>query len=186
MNEQDLIAGCKNKDPYYQKILYETFAPKMLGVCRRYADNLETAEDILQDGFVKIFLKMDSYTGNGAFAGWVRKIFITTALEYLRQNNLMRFNVPIDEIENMEDELNISVFSRLTENDLMACIADLPSGYRTVFNLYAIEGYSHYEIGKMLNIKESSSQSQLVRARKILQKRVQSIIGQDYAIRKAK
>jgi len=181
MDEKDLIAGCKRRDPLSQRLLYTAYAPKMLSVCNRYVNDIDTAKDVLQDGFVKVFTKIDTYSGEGAFAGWVRRIFITTSLEYLRQNNALRFSMSADDYENIEDEFNTSVLSQLTVDDLLACIAKLPSGYRTVFNLYAIEGYSHSEIANMLNIKESSSQSQLVRARRILQENVKSIIGYDYA-----
>lgn len=159
------------------------YAPKMLGVCRRYVDDIETSQDLLQEGFVKVFGKIDTYKGEGVFAGWIRRIFVNTSLEYLRKNSSMKFSVAIEECKNIEDEFNTSVLSELTTEDLLNCVAQLPIGYRTVFNLYAIEGYSHNEIAEMLNIKESSSQSQLTRARKILQSHVQSIIGQEYAKR---
>lgn len=181
MNELDLIDGCKKKDPRCQKVLFTTYAPKMLGVCRRYVDNMDAAEDILQEGFIKIFQKIHTYTGEGAFGGWIRRIFVTTALEYLRQNKAMRFNVSIDEVNDIQTDPGISALSRLTVDDLMKCISELPAGYRTVFNLYAIEGYSHQEIAEMLDIKENSSQSQLARARKVLQEKVQAITRSDYA-----
>lgn len=180
MNELDLIAGCKNKDPRCQKELYTMYAPKMLGVCRRYVDSIETAEDILQEGFIKIFQKINTYTGEGAFAGWIRRIFVTTALEHLRQTKAMRFSVSLDQADDIQTDPGLSVLSQLTVNDMMQSIAELPVGYRTIFNLYAIEGYSHKEIAEMLNIKENSSQSQLTRARKVLQEKVQAIIGRDY------
>ncbi len=180
MNEQELIAGCKKKDPHCQKELFSMYAPKMLGVCRRYVDSTETAEDILQEGFIKIFQKINTYTGEGAFAGWIRRIFVTTALEHLRQSKAMRFSVSLDQVNDIQTDPGMSALSQLTVNDLMKCIEDLPIGYRTIFNLYAIEGYSHKEIAEMLNIKENSSQSQLTRARKVLQEKVQAIIGSDY------
>ena len=181
MDERELIAGCKRKDPVSQRLLYAAYAPKMLSVCYRYVNDMDTAKDVMQEGFVKVFTKIDTYSGEGAFAGWVRRIFVTTSLEYMRKNNSIRFSVSVDDCEDIEDEVTVSVLSRLTTDDLMACISKLPSGYRTVFNLYAIEGYSHNEIAGILNIKESSSQSQLVRARRILQENVKSIIGYDYA-----
>ena len=186
MNEQDLIDGCRKKNPQCQKLLFNTFAPKMLGVCRRYVDNIETAEDVLQEGFIKVFQKLHTYTGEGAFGGWVRRVFVTTALEYLRQNKAMRFNVSIDEGNDIQTDPGLSVLSRLTVEDLMKCVSELPTGYRTIFNLYAIEGYSHQEIAKMLDIKENSSQSQLARARKALQEKVQALTGCDYVSQEAK
>lgn len=181
MSEQELIVGCKRNDPMSQRMLYTTYAPKMMSVCCRYVSDRDIAKDILQDGFVKVFTKIGTYTGDGAFAGWIKRIFVTTSLEYLRQNDSMRLVVPLDEYENIEDEVNISVLSQMSADDLMNYIAKLPSGCRTVFNLYAIEGYSHSEIAKMLKIKENSSQSQLLRARRILQKNIKSIIGKEYA-----
>lgn len=186
MNEQDLIAGCKKKDPRCQKLLFNSYAPKMLGVCRRYVDNIETAEDILQDGFIKVFQKIHTYTGEGAFAGWIRRIFVTTALEYLRQSKAMRFSVSIDDVYDVQTDPGMSAISQLTVDDLMKCVSELPVGYRTIFNLYAIEGYSHKEIADILDIKENSSQSQLTRARKVLQEKVQAIIGSEYVSQGAK
>lgn len=181
MNEQELIDKCKDGDSRSQKTLYDIYAPKMLSVCQRYVNDPDIARDVLQDGFIKVFTKIGDFSGKGAFAGWLRRIFVTTALEYLRKNNSIKFNVLIDEYENNIEDESISALSRLSANELLACIADLPSGYRTVFNMYAIEGYSHAEIAVMLNIKEKTSQSQLLRARRILQRKVQSIIEQDYA-----
>jgi len=186
MSDQELIEGCRSNDPLSQQALYEAYAPKMMSICYRYVNDTDIAKDLLQDGFVKVFTKIDTYTGDGNFAGWIRRIFVTTALEYLRQNVSMKFHVPIDEHDYIEDDLNVSALSQLTAEELLACIAKLPPGYRTVFNLYAIEGYSHGEIAQLLKIKESSSQSQLVRARGILQKNVRSIMGQDYARQKSK
>lgn len=180
MSDEKLIAECKKGNPQSQRMLYTQYASKMMSVCYRYVNNKEIAQDILQDAFVKVFTKLDTYTGKGSFAGWVRRIFVTTSLEYLRKNDLMRFSTSIDEHSNIEDEDNVSAMSKLTADELLKCIANLPSGYRTVFNLYAIEGYSHSEIASLLNIKEKTSQSQLLRARKILQKDVEAILGHEY------
>ncbi len=181
MDENELIAGCKRRNPQSQRTLYQVYAPKMMSVCFRYVNNRNVAQDLLQDGFVKVFTKIDTYTGEGVFAGWIRRIFVTTSLEYLRKNESIMFRVSLDECENIEDEGIASILSQLTADDLLACIGKLPLGYRTVFNLYAIEGYSHSEIAEILKIKENSSQSQLARARKILQESVKSIIGKEYA-----
>ncbi|MDP4277291.1 MAG: RNA polymerase sigma factor [Bacteroidota bacterium] len=185
MDEQELIAGCRRKDPSFQKMLYNTYAPKMMSVCYRYVTDKDTAQDLLQDGFLKVFTKIGTYTGEGSFAGWIRRIFVTTSLEYLRRHALMKFTCPLDDYDSqIEDDGNASALSRLTAEELLALIAKLPAGCRTVFNLYAIEGYSHSEIAGMLKIKESSSQSQLVRARKMLQRTIEPIIGEAYARQK--
>ena len=167
MDEQLLIAGCKRGESWARKEVYELYAPAMMSVCMRYVNNRETARDLLQDG---------SYTGSGAFPGWVRRVFVTTALEYLRKNDAIRLSVNFDDCGDLADEVDVSALDRLSADDLHACIARLPNGYRTVFNLYAIEGYSHSEIAEMLHISEVTSRTQFIRARKVLQKSVQSLI----------
>lgn len=181
MNEHSLIAGCKRGDPSARKQLYELYAPSMLSVCIRYVSNKETAKDLLQDGFIKVFTKIDTYTGSGAFGGWIRRIFVTTALEHLRQKDALKDSIDINEYNDWNGNDDASVLARLSADDLMACIARLPNGFRTVFNLFAIEGYSHAEIAEMLNIKESTSRSQFVRARRILQKEVQLLLVDERA-----
>ena len=181
IDEAELIAECKKDNPKAQRLLYTMYASKMLGVCRRYANDPDVSQDLLQDGFIKVFEKIGTYKGEGAFAGWIRRIFVNTSLEYLRKSSLMNFSVNIDECINIKDEIQTSTLSKLNTEDLLACISRLPVGYRTVFNLYAIEGYSHSEIAEMLHIKESTSQSQMLRAKRLLQKNVQSIIGEEYA-----
>lgn len=181
MDEQTLITECKRGQSKARKELYELYAPQMMSVCMRYVGDRETARDILQDGFIKVYTKIDSYTGSGAFGGWVRRIFVTTALEYLRSSQPMRMNVNIDEQPTISDTHNVSAISKLSTDELMACVAELPSGFRTVFNLFAIEGYTHAEIAEMLGIQESTSRSQFARAKKILQQKVESLITNDNA-----
>lgn len=174
-DEARLISGCKNNETQAQKRVYELYASAMFAVCMRYVNDYETAKDILQDGFIKVFTKIDDYTGDGFFSGWVKRIFINTALEYLRQNDVNRELLPIDsQTYQVEDEA-VTIVERMSADDLMACVASLPDGYRTVFNLYAIEGYSHQEIAEMLSISENTSRSQFMRARKLLQQKVQEI-----------
>ena len=145
MNEKELIEACKNNDVRAQKLLYETFARKMMSVCLRYADNREMAEDFLQDGFIKVFSSIRSYSYEGSFEGWMRRIFVNTALE------------------------------KISADELMELIAQLPPGFRTVFNMFAIEGYSHREIAETLNINESTSRSQYTRAKRLLQKWIKEL-----------
>ena len=180
-DEEQLIAGCKEGKPRAQKKLFEQYASVMLSVCVRYAPDRETARDILQDGFIKIYSKINTYSGEGSFAGWIKRIFVTTALEYLRQNDALRQSTSIEEYTNSIEDNETTVLDKISSDDLMDCISRLPDGYRTVFNLYAIEGYSHTEIGGMLGISESTSRSQYMRARNILQKKVQLLIGQENA-----
>jgi len=180
-DEQRLIAACKNSKPWAQKRVYDLYAPAMLAVCVRYVNDREIARDLLQDGFIKIFTKIDSYSGIGSFAGWIRRIFVTTALEYLRKNDALRQSASIEEYSDTIVTNDVTVLDKLSADDLMDSIAKLPNGYRTVFNLYAIEGYSHTEIAEMLEFSESTSRSQFMRARKMLQKEVESIIGKEHA-----
>jgi len=153
-----------------------------MSVCVRYVPDRETARDLLQDGFVKLFTKIDTYSSVGSFAGWMRRIFVTTALEHLRRNDALKQSLDIDEYDNYIENVDVTVLDKISADDLMRCIGELPHGFRTVFNLYAIEGYSHAEIAKELNISEATSRSQFMRARKILQKNVQTLFNyQDYA-----
>ena len=180
-DEKQLIAGCKAGKPRAQKELFELYASAMMSVCVRYVTDRETAQDVLQDGFIKLYTKIDTYSGSGSFGGWVRRIFVTTSLEYLRQNDALKQSASIEEYSDSIITNDETVLDKLSADDLMDCIANLPDGYRTVFNLYAIEGYSHTEIAEMLEINESTSRSQLMRARKMLQKNVQLLIGQTHA-----
>ena len=165
MNEKELIEACKNNDVRAQKLLYETFARKMMSVCLRYADNREMAEDFLQDGFI-------SY--EGSFEGWMRRIFVNTALEALRKNDLLRNGVELDALE-PQQEADYSAVEKISADELMELIAQLPPGFRTVFNMFAIEGYSHREIAETLNINESTSRSQYTRAKRLLQKWIKEL-----------
>ena len=180
-DEKQLIAGCKEGKAWAQREIFERYASVMLSVCVRYVTDRETARDLLQDGFIKLYTKIDTYSGTGSFEGWIRRIFATTALEYLRQNDALNHGLDIEQYSNLITDTDPTVLDKISANDLMECIARLPDGYRTVFNLYAIEGYSHAEIAEMLTISESTSRSQFMRARNILQKNVQRLIGQENA-----
>ncbi|NDW10851.1 RNA polymerase sigma factor [Dysgonomonas sp. 520] len=176
MNEKLLIARCKRGESQAYRELYELYAPAMMSVCMRYVNNKETAQDLLQEGFIKIFTKIDTYSETGAFSGWIRRIFVTTALQYLRSNDALKQSVDIEECEGYINDMDFSALDQISADELMASIAELPEGYRTVFNLFALEGYSHSEIAEMLGVKESTSRSQFVRAKKILQKRLESLV----------
>lgn len=183
MDEQLLIDGCVRGESWARKELYECYAPAMMSVCMRYVNDRETARDLLQDGFVKIFTKIHTYSGTGVFGGWIRRIFVTTALEYLRSSDHQRLSVGLDSCDDSLEDINYSVLDRLSADELLACVARLPSGYRTVFNLYAIEGYSHAEIAEMLHVQEATSRSQFIRARNALRKSVQYLIRHENARR---
>ncbi|WWC85033.1 ECF RNA polymerase sigma factor SigE [Mycovorax composti] len=167
VQENDLITGCIEGDRRMQEELYNRFAPKMYAVCLRYASNADEAQDILQDGFIKVFRKLDSYRGDGSFEGWIRRIFVNTAIEYFRKKKYLQ---PVTEREeNTIEGKYISALDGLAEKDILDLISQLSPGYRTVFNMYVVEGYSHKEIGDMLGISEGTSKSQLSRAKAILQ-----------------
>ncbi|WP_286007822.1 RNA polymerase sigma factor [Barnesiella viscericola] len=169
MDERKLIEACKHNDARAQRQLYETFARKMMSVCLRYADNREMAEDFLQEGFIKVFSSIRSYNYEGSFEGWIRRIFVNTALEALRKNDLLRNGVELDSLA-PQQEADYSAVDRISADELLELIAQLPPGFRTVFNMFAIEGYSHREIAQALHITESTSRSQYTRAKRQLQK----------------
>lgn len=174
MNEQQLIDGCKRGERGAQKELYEMYSRKMMGVCLRYVNERETARDLLQDGFVKVFTSMDSYSGAGSFEGWMRKIFVNCALEYLRRSDVLREATDLDNTGELIQP-DSSAISDLSAAELMQLIQELPAGFRTIFNMFAIEGYSHKEISEMLNITESTSRSQFTRAKQMLQRKINAL-----------
>ena len=180
-DEQKLIAGCIEGKSWAQRAIYDRFAATMMSVCVRYVTDRDTAQDVLQDGFIKLFNKIDTYSGAGAFGGWARRIFVTTALEYLRRNDALKQSANIDDIENFIENYDETAIQKMSADDIMDCIASLADGYRTIFNLYAIEGYNHAEIAEMLGITEATSRSQFMRARKILQQKILSLHGNEYA-----
>lgn len=176
--QQKLIDGCKRGEPKSQKSLYDTYAGKMMSVCMRYCGNdRETAMDLLQDGFIKVFTYIRSYDGRGSLEGWIRKIMVNVALDHVRTADLLRMAESIDAVsESAVENIDCSTIDKLSADELMEIIGELPVGFRTVFNLFAIEGYSHKEIAEMLEISESTSRSQLTRAKQLLQKRLKDFI----------
>ncbi|HVG12676.1 MAG TPA: RNA polymerase sigma factor [Flavisolibacter sp.] len=167
ITEDDLIAGCIRGDRKMQYELYHRFGPKMFGVCLRYAGNTDEAEDVLQEGFIKIFKKIDSFRSEGSFEGWIRRIFVNTAIENFRRKTYLQ---PISEKEEVTVEGQyLSVLDDLAEKDIIRLVQQLSPGYRTVFNMYVVEGYTHKQIADILGISEGTSKSQLSRAKTILQ-----------------
>jgi len=174
ISEIDLIQGCLEGDRRMQEELYRRFSPRMYGVCLRYAGNTAEAEDILQEGFIKVYKKLSSYRREGSFEGWIRRIFVNTAIEHFRRKT---YQQPITEQhENTVEGKFLSVLDDLAEKDIMKLIQELSPGYRTVFNLYVVEGYTHKEIGDLLNISEGTSKSQLSRAKVVLQDLVKKFL----------
>jgi RNA polymerase sigma-70 factor (ECF subfamily) len=176
ISESDLIQGCIAGNRRMQELLYQRFSPRMYAVCLRYAGSAEEAEDILQEGFIKIFKKLDSFRSEGSFEGWIRRIFVNTAIEHFRRK---RYLQPVTEKEeNTIEGKYISVLDELAEQDILSLIRELSPGYRTVFNMYVVEGYTHKEIADMLGISEGTSKSQLSRAKVILHEMVKKFIDQ--------
>lgn len=172
---EELIYKCRDGNSKAQTELYRLFSQRMYGVCLRYAKDNSDAEDILQEGFVRVFTKIRQFEFKGSFEGWMRRIMVNTALEKFRKNDRL---YPVEEMKNYESTETVEeTISSITADELMKIIQELPPRYKMVFNLYAIEGYSHVEIGEMMSISEGTSKSNLSRARMILQKRVTELFG---------
>jgi len=168
-----IIAGCKKGDGHSQEELYRLLAPGMYGLCLKYAGDRDDAKDILQEGFIKVFRKIEQYGGKGSFEGWVRRIMINTALEKYRSTSMI---YPLDERMNtIEENEHTNVLDHLSVEDLLSLVQQLTPQYRMVFNLYAIEGYTHKEISEMMGITEGTSKSNLSRARTILQQKIREL-----------
>ncbi len=166
LNEHDLIKGCINNDVYCQQVLYEKFSPKMTGVSLRYCNSKMEAEDVLQDAFIKVFDKIKTFKGEGSFEGWIRKIVVFTAL---KSNDKRVRKFEPGNLENIQEQsLESKAISNMETANLLSILQELPEGYRTVFNLYAIEGYSHKEIGTMLGVSDVTSRTQYSRAKQYL------------------
>ena len=175
--EAQIIQGCMAGDRKFQQALYNHFSGKMFSVCLRYANEYNSAQDLLQEGFVKVFKNIDKFRSEGAFEGWVRRIFVNTAIEHYRKHvNLYALH---DSEVNYYETYEDNALETLKHADILKMIQTLSDGYRTVFNLYVIEGFSHKEIGEMMNISEGTSKSQLARARYLLQKMITEGVDRD-------
>jgi RNA polymerase sigma factor (sigma-70 family) len=174
ITENDLINGCIAGNRRMQELLYQRFAPKMYAVCLRYANNADDANDLLQEGFIKVYRNLDKFRKEGSFEGWVRRIFVNTAIEHYRRK--VNMNSVSEREESTAEEGAWNALDHLAEKDIIGLVQDLSPGYRTVFNMYVIEGYAHREIADMLGISEGTSKSQLARAKAILQKKVSEFI----------
>lgn len=162
------IDKARQGDRRAQKAIYDALSGKMFAVCLRYMSDRESAEDVLQDGFVTLFAKLDTYSGEGSFEGWARKIFVNTALMSLRKNDVLKDSTDVEAAWDISSDAP-SAIQQISYKELERAIAQLPAGFRTVFNMYVVEGYSHAEIAEQLGISEATSRSQLLRARAMLQ-----------------
>lgn len=168
MTEESIIFGCLHNDPASQRELYNRYSPKMLSVCYRFAQSREDAEDMLQEGFIKVFSQMHTFQNKGAFEGWIRRIIVHTCINFLKKYKKFNENVDLAYAGylSVKEETMPSI---MQAKQVVECIRLLPIGYRTVLNLYALEGYSHKEIAGMLDIEESTSRSQYTRAKSMLE-----------------
>lgn len=167
MTEQDLIKGCIDKRQDYQKLLFDRYSGKMMSVCLRYANDEHKAQDILQEGFIKVFSHMHQYRSDGSFEGWIRRVFVTVAARQISKEKILFADVDLS--NDSYTSIDPSVVSKISEDEIHLMIRSMPEGYRTVFNLAVIEGYSHEEIATMLDIQSTTSRGQLLKARKYLQ-----------------
>ncbi len=166
MTEQQIIRGCQSENPAAQKVLYETWGPLLFGVVRRYLSNSADAEDVFIEGMFKILTKIRTFRQEGSFEGWMRRIMVNEALMFLRKHS--NFHL-VRDIEPRDVQESASIEQDIYANEILSLLDELPAGYRTVFNLYAIEGYKHREIADTLGISINTSKSQLILARKRMQ-----------------
>lgn len=174
MTEEEMIEGCLKHNDKAQEALYQKFSSKMMGVTLRYTKGYEEAQDVLQDAFIKVFKKLKSFHGDGSLEGWVRRIVVNTALDYLRKIKYEKFHVDVEDVDYLLADQTV-IIEGLAADDLLSLIQSMPVGYQAVFNLYVIEGYTHKEIGDELGISENTSKSQFSRARSYLQKKLEEL-----------
>ncbi len=175
LDEKDIIEGCCRNDRRAQKALYERFAPILLGVCIRYSGRRDEAEDILQDGLIKVYFNIRDFAGKGSFINWMRKIMINTAITHYHRNLKHHYHQDIEDIRETDIEGMELDTADFTREELFSIIKSLPDGYRMVFNLYAIEGYRHKEIADLLRIDVNTSKSQYSRAKSLIRKKLGSL-----------
>jgi RNA polymerase sigma-70 factor (ECF subfamily) len=174
-SDDELIKGCQNEDRKFQKMLYQKYAPLMYNICLGYLKERSIAQDILQEGFIKVFKNIKNFKGTGSFEGWLRKIFTNTVIDYFRKNNtLSNHIISGPEVEN--EEVPSHIIEQINAEDILIKVGQLPEGARVIFNLYALEGYTHKEISERLNVSEGTSKSQLNRAKSILKKWLEEFI----------
>ena len=166
-----LIESCKKGDRVAQKVVYDRLASRMFPVCIRYVGDRSVAEDILQEGFITLFTRIGTYKGEGSFEGWARRIFVTTALMHLRKKDALRMSDDLEAARGLKTDTTTQM-ENIGYKELMDMVMSLPTGFRTIFNMYAVEGYSHKEIAEILGISEVTSRTQFSRARAVLQKKI--------------
>ncbi len=171
MTDQELAKGCLAGQREAQQKLWKLYSGKMMSVCMRYADSRDEAQDLLQDGFIKVFEKIGQWQGSGPLGGWIRTIMVNTALTHLRNRSKWKNSTDLDAAEDL-DAQEVDAISQMQAEELLKLIAKMPTGYRTVFNLFAIEGYAHKEIAEMMQISENTSKTQFLKAKHWLKKNI--------------
>jgi len=174
LTEEELIARCKRQERLAQKLVYEKYAGRMFGLCKRYVKTTENAEEVLMEGFCKVFQKIDMYSGTGSFEGWIRRIMTNEALMFIRRDYKFNDHVDIQDIQ--METFEVTIEEKLMAADILKLLDQLPTGYRTIFNLYVMEGYKHREIADMLHISINTSKSQLILAKRKLKELVEQKI----------
>lgn len=174
LSQEELIARCLDGDTEALNELYNRYSPKLWGICLRYAKNEMAAEDIMQEGFIRIYRYLEYYKGKGSFEGWMRRTMVNTAINFYRKNLRISQESQFDEAYGVSSS-SADAISEISAKELMGLVKEMPDGYRTVFNMYVVDGYSHKEIAKELNISENTSKSQLSRARSILKEKINNL-----------
>ena len=175
MSDEELVKACIQQQPAAQKALFDKFSRKMMGLCMRYASDTQEAQDIVQDGFVKVFNSMEGFNHEGSLEGWIKRIMINTALDAYRKNKKRQNDVELDNDYTLEISDQEEILGGMSAKFLLTLVQKLPEGYKLVFNMFAIEGYSHKEIAEKLGISVNTSKSQYSRARSHLQKMISNI-----------
>ena len=175
MTEFELIQRCCQQDAKAQRFLYERYAPKMLGVCRRYISSREDAEDVLVEAMFKVFDNIQAFQSAGSFEGWIRRIVVNEALMFLRKKRLLTVDTDVSELNSIDHATPLSIEHELAAKEILQLLERLPTGYRTVFNLFVIEGYKHIEIAEILNISINTSKSQLILAKERMRREFEKL-----------
>ncbi len=175
MTESELIQRCCQQDAKAQRFLYERYAPKMLGVCRRYISSREDAEDVLVEAMFKVFDNIQAFQSAGSFEGWIRRIVVNESLMFLRKKRLFTIDTDGSELNSIDHATPLSIEHELAAKEILQLLERLPTGYRTVFNLFVIEGYKHIEIAEMLNISINTSKSQLILAKERMRRELEKL-----------
>jgi len=171
---EEIVKGCLNNDRKCQEMLYRKFSNTMYGVCLGYTKNKEEAKDVLQEGFIKVFKNIKNYSGEGSLEGWIRKIMVNTSIDFYRVRARKDHHIDIENIPDSQQVVDYSVLEIMSANEILNLIQKLPEGAKIIFNLYVVEGYTHDEIARILDISEGTSKSQFWRAKKLLQQMLSS------------